>query len=445
MVSTSIPDIAFSATAVKYNPTDKVILSSTVTTIGDAWITWSSADFNSTEFSKRVLTSIQYQIPTGDTIAELAIRPNTLVADASYTFILSGTYSTSNPSQVDKFEQVVIRMNAPPAGGVMVVVPSEGVALNTTFTFETFDWIDDPDDYPLVYVMKTYSDAQSKTTIKTSGEVTYTSAVLGQGQVDLNYTITTEATAADTYGASATVVSSLRVTPVVDTAALAAAMESQLADSFANSDPVAVSQVVNAVSAALNVINCTVPVGCDTLNREKCFGVPQTCGTCKTGFIGIDGDANFKCSDPNEIFKLGEACPFDDKCSSNYCNSGICSERDKKCKNDCSGHGSCRFVDTTDNAIIYSTCGNSDNTCFAECQNCTSGYFGADCGMSSSAFDTARSMRAQLCNSIYSTVAIQDVSADVVSSRSSTLSSLLSSPDQLTTQAVIDCATALGK
>ena len=190
---------------------------------------------------------------------------------------------------------------------------------------------------------------------------------------------TAEATASDSYGASAVTLGSLRVNPVVDKAALAAAMEAQLADSFANSDPVAVSQVVNAVSASLNVIDCTVPVACDTLNRDKCFGEPLTCGSCKSGFIGIDGDANYKCSDPNEIFKLGEACPTDDKCSSNYCLNGICAEHDKKCKNDCSGHGTCRFLDTTDTSIIYTACGNSDNNCFAECQDCTNSFFGADC------------------------------------------------------------------
>ena len=65
MVSNEIPDIAFGATEAKYNPTQKIILSSTISTIGPAWITWNSSEFNATQWAAKTLTSTQYQVPTG--------------------------------------------------------------------------------------------------------------------------------------------------------------------------------------------------------------------------------------------------------------------------------------------------------------------------------------------------------------------------------------------
>ena len=443
LVSASIPDIIFSFIQPKYNPTDKIIISSVVSTIGPAWVSWSSSEFNSSELTSKTLTSSQYLVPIGTTIAELAIKPNSLVAGATYSFLISSTYSMTYPEKVDKFEQIEILMNSPPTGGILAIEPAIGLAMNTSFLFQTYDWTDDIDDYPIVYVMLTYADSSSKTTIKTSGELTFSNAVLGQGLEELDYLVYADVEASDIYGAIATTSSSITVNPVVDTAALSAAMDNQLESAFANNDPVQVSQVINAVTSALNVVNCTTPVLCSTLNRNKCINTPKTCGECKEGYIGVDGDANYKCSDPNEIFKLGDQCPSDEKCSSNYCVQGICKEHDKKCKNDCSGHGTCRFVDTTDPTTIYPECGNSDSGCYAECQDCTNSYFGGDCSMSLSAFDVAKKMREDLCVSIYDTVAIQDISSDVVRSRSSTISSLLTDASQLTTEAIANCTWAL--
>ena len=63
----------------------------------------------------------------------------------SYTFILSATYS-DDPSNMDKYEEIVIVMNERPYGGAIMSTPTSGTALNTSFLLETFDWIDDPGD-----------------------------------------------------------------------------------------------------------------------------------------------------------------------------------------------------------------------------------------------------------------------------------------------------------
>ena len=102
------------------------------------------------QWATNTLTPTQYQIPTGDTICELAIAANALTAGATYTFVLSATYS-SNRNQIDKFEELSVIMNSPPSGGAIEVSPVNGTSLDTVFFFQTSDWEDDPEDYPLVY------------------------------------------------------------------------------------------------------------------------------------------------------------------------------------------------------------------------------------------------------------------------------------------------------
>merc|ERR1711871_712422 len=107
------------------------------------------------------------------------------------------------------------------------------------------------------------------------------------------------------------------------TSLLASAADSALESAFANSDRVAVSSVINAVSSALNVVNCTVPQPCASLNREPCLKVAKTCGVCLAGYLGVDGNANTLCSNPNVLKKVGDTCTGDTNCISNYCDNGI--------------------------------------------------------------------------------------------------------------------------
>jgi hypothetical protein len=442
MVSSEIPEIAMGATETKYNPTKKIILSSTVTTIGDAWVTWASNEFNSTEWASRVLTSIQYQVPTGDTVAELAIRADSLVGGVTYTFVLSATYS-ADPNQIDKYEEISILMNEAPYGGTVISTPVNGTSLDTEFLFETADWNDDPDDIPLEYIISTYAESSSKTIVSTIGTTTYVETTCGQGLEDNDYQVYVEVEAYDIYGAMASTLTNITVSPL-DASLLTAAADSALETAFANSDPVAVSSVINAVSAALNVVNCTVPTPCASLNRDVCVKTPKTCGECLSGYLGVDGDANKMCSDPTALRKIGAACTTDANCITDYCHPTdlVCSELDKTCKDDCSGNGNCVFVSVTNGATL-SACAQSDTTCYAECQDCATGYFGATCGLTQANFDSNVALRETLCKSIYDTVDIQDITEDVMKSRSSTLSGLLLDPTQLSTYSIANCTAAL--
>ena len=363
---------------------------------------------------------------------------------ATYTFVLSATYS-ENRNQIDKYEMISILMNEPPYGGVVTSSPYNGTALDTVFLFETQDWNDDPDDIPLQYVIATYAEPSSKSIVQTMGETTYVETTVGQGLEDNGFLVYVEVEAYDIYGAMANTESEIECTPM-DESLLAAAADSALESAFASSDPVAVSSVINAVSASLNTVNCTVPTACATLNREACVNTPKTCGVCLPGFLGVDGDANSQCSDPNALKRTGDTCSTDDDCITNYCSDeSICSERNKECMNECSpelGAGTCVFRSIIDNSVL-SECAQSATTCRAVCEDCTSGYYGLDCSLSQSDYDSKVALRDTLCASIYDTVAIQDITEDVMKSRCTTLSGLLKDPSQLSSEAISNCTSAL--
>ena len=440
MVFDEIPEISFQSVPAKFNPEEKVILSSTVTTVKEAWVIWSSDDFTDAEFRKMNLTPALSQVPSGNSIKELAIAPNTFTAGGRYTIVLSSTYSSS-PDAIQKFEKISILMNSPPIAGNLYVDPRNGTAMETTFNMQASDFTDDLEDYPIYYVMLIYSDPAQKSTVKNSGEVTYADVKLGQGIDELNFVVMCEVQAKDIYGATSSAHNSTIVL-APQAAALENAADAQIEEALTNSDPAAVSNVVNAVANSLNVKNCTVPKTCSTIGRFDCASgsTPKTCGKCLDGLIGVDGDSNTDCQAANLIKRIGETCAINKDCASGYCNNSKCDEQNKICNNDCSGNGACKLYSTS--GVEVQKCALTDGSCYSQCV-CYGEYSGADCSFTPDKFAIARRMRENLCIGIYKTVAIQDITADVVSSRCQTLSALLSDPTQLTTGGVTNCTMAL--
>jgi len=440
MVFDEIPEIAFQIVPAKFNPNEKVILSSTVSAVKDAWVIWSSDDFADADFRQRNLTAALSRVPSGNSVKELAIAPNTFAAGGRYTIVLSSTYSSS-PDIIQKFEKITILMNSPPTVGNLFVDPRNGTAMVTIFNMQASDFSDDVDDYPIYYVMLIYSDPTKKSVVKTSGEVTYANVKLGQGIEELDFAVQCEAQARDIYGAASSAFNNTVVLAPQE-AALESAATAQVEEALTNSDPAAVANVANAVASSLNVKNCTVPLPCDNIGRLSCASgsTPKTCGKCLPGLIGVDGDANTECQAPNLIKRVGETCVINKDCASGLCKNAKCDERDKICNNDCSGHGACKFYTTA--GLAVGKCAASDGNCYSQC-NCSGSYSGSDCSLTPDKFAVARRMRESLCIGIYKTVAIQDITADVVSSRCQTLSALLSDPTQLTIGGITNCTMAL--
>ena len=174
----------------------------------------------------------------------------------------------------------------------------------------------------------------------------------------------------------------------------------------------------------------------------------NTCSNCLSGYLGEDGDANSLCNDPSISNKVGDACTTDDECVTAYCDT-VCSQRNKTCPvgsngKVCSGEdtGGCQMV-TTD-GIIISSCVVGSTSCDAEC-TCYGNSTGNSCSYTPNAFEIVRRMREQMCSSIYKSLDIQDVTADVVSSRASSISSVLLFMDQITDDALSNCTIALAQ
>jgi len=449
MVSEKMPELAMESTLAKYNPSAKLQLSGTIFAEFEGWAQWTSPSFSNVQLDAMLLTSRKMSFAAGDNIIGMALKPSFLVGGVSYTFMLSATYSKVNTDSIDAFDALTVLMNSPPSVGSVTIEPATGFALQDEFTMQAADFTDDKDDLPLQYLIQIYDDPSVITTIKPYSQITYVTTKLGQGLAVKSFVRTIKACAQDKLGASSCGIGIVAVNEI-PAAQLEAAASAMMEQAFANSDPAEAANAVNAATAALNKRDCTLPsplTDCSTIGRKACEegSSAQTCGPCLVGLIGVNGDSNNACSDPNVVKKVGETCSADSQCATAYCKDLICDERNKKCKANCSGHGTCHLY--TNDKKVTSKCKESSYVCFAECKCTTDSqgveYSGADCSLSNADFIRARRMRDDLCDGVLRTVAIQDISEDVIEARCETIMGLLGDPTQLSAAGILKCATAL--
>jgi hypothetical protein len=100
-----------------------------------------SGGVNMTAGSASLLSS-----PTSST---LILAPNVLTAGTTYTFQLAARLSTS--ASEAGLASATITVNSIPTGGTCSVSPSQGVAIQTKFTFACAGWLDDAGNLPLTY------------------------------------------------------------------------------------------------------------------------------------------------------------------------------------------------------------------------------------------------------------------------------------------------------
>jgi hypothetical protein len=426
LLETRIPNLVMTDIKAKYNPEDKVVLGGTITTAtGAAFAQWTSDSIDSFATAGIALTPLTRTIPAQNAfLYQLSIASGSLVAGLTYKFQLS-TYYTNNAAN-PATSAVTIVMNAPPSGGTLTISPPEGTALNTSFTLNTARWTDDLADLPLSYVISYYTvKITSLNTIKSKDGVSYVTAKLGQGLAENNYEIYCVATASDIYNSAATATVTGVSNPPVDTGAVVGATKDALDNALNNGDPSAVQQAADGALTTVNAVNCTVPIACDTLNREKCSETPKTCGPCLDGYVGADGDSNKKCK-----LKNGN--------SRRYLEEG--EDYPKSCPNDCSGAGACTFFDQYEQEIP--ACNVTQPLCRAKCV-CDTDVYGKACTLTAAEYDQMLDLRETLCSSIYAAMALQDVSADVVSSRALTISNILLDINQLSDAGLASCTSAL--
>ena len=126
-------------------------------------------------------------------------------------------------------------------------------------------------------------------------------------------------------------------------------------------------------------INCSAAPDCESLNREGCSDVENTCGHCFAGnFLGEDGHANTFCYN-NTISEEGvEHCFEDSSCGAfRECVDYTCNRISRTCTSVCLVNGECAYRNAT-TGLVIDDCFVDDPTCFTFCA-CGTGFNGPDC------------------------------------------------------------------
>jgi hypothetical protein len=439
-----IPKITIAAPSKsKFNTGDKITLSGTIDTVAVGFSLWDSLTLVSQGLSLVDYSLIKTDkvLIDGYNLHSIAIPPNSFTPGQTYIFVLGASYTSA--TSMNSYSTVSIKMNEPPANGIFTIEPEEGVAFNSTFFLSTKSWTDDVEDLPLVYVISYYSTSvDQSTTIKNSNLVSYIYTTLGQGLESKDFEVFCTVKAQDLFGSSASIMTTVIVTPPVDTAAVARAAKEKLDKSVGEGNPTAINAVCGAVTSSINAVDCSLAdvSFCAAKNRNPCGASPNKCGLCLPSFLGSDGVGNSLCSDPTLLRPTGDDCSFDSNCLTDFCDNGKCTGKPQTCDEDCNGQGDCKFYDADKNEI--DTCVIGDAMCKAECV-CDDSFYGSSCKLDASQLDDLQALRETLCEGLYNTMNMQDVSADVIVARASSIASILSDVAQINENALSYCTSTL--
>ena len=297
--------------------------------------------------------------------------------------------------------------NGPPYGGLLYVAPSKGYAASTYFDLNTYDWIDVPSDYPLRYSMGYSASLPAAVLfVQSMSPVSYVNTFLGQGFASRGYEVICLVYSYDIYGAAGNTSALATVFPTQSLYALQSVIFQRLAEAADTLDPDLTTSVINAASSSLNSANCSLAPNCIAINRTACSTVPQTCGSCFDGYLGIAGPANAPCKLSSALRPTGSSCNRDVDCVSHLCLKGICNLSAKLCPANCTSHvhGVCVYVDG--NGLPLDFCDANDLSCQAKC-SCRADWFGSDCSLSRDQYETVVTMREKMCASFYAATLIQ--------------------------------------
>jgi hypothetical protein len=449
----------------KVNPQQRLVVTGLVKAAdGAAHVAWSCNDLESEALAALASSEVVLEIVGGSTEPQevsLVFAAGVLSEGSSYTFVLSSFYLGNN-IKVKSTATVSVVTNSPPKGGIISVTPDSGEALITLFNINTYKWLDAPEDMPLRYTMYSYvASRNDQALIKVTSVVQTHKTYLPQGNVYTFNRVTLVVRVEDQLGSFAELEHYVEVSQPPDDGQVAGHISQLLSRASATFDTELTLQVLGAATAYVNTASCdNLDAGlCRTWNREYCSTTKDTCGSCLSGYFGTAGHANAPCKllpeedddDRRRLANLGrdaDPCSSDDDCLSYTCDTEIyrCQAGFKKCPGGeigaCSGHGVCITEAADGTQEGGETCAIQDPSCYTLCE-CDTGFYGADCSLSRQLYDDNRDMRAELCESLYNTLAMQDISIDVIASRSQSVLSILQSPTHVKTETLDACMRAL--
>ena len=284
----------------------------------------------------------------------LVLASNSLPAGFALTFYLTAHLSTEG---VPATTSVTVRVNSPPLPGRFFVTPDSGVELNDPFKFVASAWSDQ--DIPFQYQFGYLSTAGAYTVLSSKSQSAFGESQLPAGVESDGYVIVCVAEIFDSYLAASTAYDTVTVRKGAErnSSETLQYIESIIGSGSASADGIKQSNALGAY--LLNSVNCSLAPNCAALNRADCFRTAHTCGDCvSSDFLGEEGDSNQACvavtafgsSERRLSGRNGGsalACSYSSECIGfESCVNGLCAAPQKQCVGNCSGHGTCVFVDS---------------------------------------------------------------------------------------------------
>ncbi len=357
----------------------KLRLSATGSTSEEISLAWKISDLDIQKISfgesTKYITSTEPFIKSNQTIPftfDISIRPNALQAGSSYTLSL---LCVSMNSFKETNSAIQIFTNMAPMPGNLKIVPNSGLELREVFLFYATGWYSE--ELPLLFKFGFFANGLSQFLPITSySEISYASSILPSGNVHNSNELSCAVWVLDSMGSNSSIGESVTVIPRSNLLI----SETILNDVLSTNSIYEAKSLIGIYGSILNYANCSNAPNCSILNRDPCLKSDRTCGSCKSGYIGIAGDSNSLCVMVSDRRRLQEksSCKSDKDCGLFHsCSAGSCIAVNQTCINSCSGHGRCSFKDVRTGLPIKS-CNYFDLTCTATC-SCDNYYYGVSC------------------------------------------------------------------
>ena len=311
--------------------------------------------------------------------------------------------------------------------------------MSTVFNFSAANYIDP--DLPLTYQFGFINNGGIRNVLQSRSLISLSYSYLAAGS------ITSFVQVFDSYGVYTESTAIVIVTKQQNQQLLQESLLSALHASTGDSE--ATQNALVLASAVLNQVSCDKAPACDDrLHRFQCSRLTDTCGACKTGFIGDVGDSNSICVDLHAVKSNSSSssiisrhgCSRDSDCALfELCDASSrrCWLPSKTCLNDCSssssssspsssssseGQGSCVHINVNTNMLLKD-CKVTDSTCQARC-HCYGNFTGADCSISKNVLIQRQALRSEMLTGLASVMLSGSFVSDNLGSLSDTLSSL---------------------
>ena len=433
VVDDSTPQVALTSdSASSLNPSKALLLTANVQIPSSATgsATW-SVDDTSVDINKITALPVSVSVSKTTILSQL-ILANTLPIGATLSFTLNIVLQSGKTSSAS----VAVSTNAPPQPGLFRCSPSQGIEVQTGYQFSALQWLDS--SLPISYQFGVVTSSGSYLSLQSRSESSFGTTSLSAGLQSMNYTQTLFVQVYDNLNSSSLAYTSVIVTPMGETnsTALKNSLLSKL--SSGNSSVNGIKSSTALVSSILNSVNCSSAPNCTALNRFDCTTVINTCGNCLSAdFIG-DSISNSPCLSLSAL-RNSRRKLVDGKCSTSQncivppyleCSSSrVCVIPAKRCIEDCSGHGTCSFVQV-DNGAAVDSCLITDATCGAVCV-CDADWQGSSCSFTADDMANRNDMRHQVVQSLSSLMSLEDPTDESISSWSQSLVTATQSFDQL--------------